>query len=233
MTTMITPPESAVAGPPRLLSIAANLLPPEVIQGRHSRKVRRRVLSCLAVVVVLLGGWYAVAVYQAEAARASLANAQDEVTALRRQQNQFGDLVRAQTQSKAINDELAQLLANDLQWSKLISSLQQAAPSQVKVTGVTGMLATTPNNANPALPQLPGTGGAKVIGTVSLMGNAPSKTTIAAYLDALGEVDGVANPLLNDVNTAEGTVEFTVRLDITAKALGGRHTATTKQSGGK
>jgi Tfp pilus assembly protein PilN len=239
MSTTLTPPERAAAGAGfaeaepadlaqlampdehslRVPDIAADLLPVEVFEARRERQVRRFVLSALAVFTLLLGGWYAVATYQTAAARDALEGAQDDAQRLTRQQRAYADLVTAQTESIAISNQLTALLADDLQWAKLLSSLQDAAPSGVRLTGVTGALATGTATGTPS-PVTP----VNAIGSLNLTGTAGTKALVAAYVDALGKVAGVANPLLGDITAQGTTLSFTVRMDITKAALGGRYT---------
>jgi hypothetical protein len=44
---------------------------------------------------------------------------------------------------------------------------------------------------------------------------------VAAYVDALGKIKGLGNPLLGDMTRQEGLLRFTVRLDLTSAGLGG------------
>jgi hypothetical protein len=41
----------------RIPAVSANLLPVEIIEARHSRKVRRAIVAALAVFVLGLAGW--------------------------------------------------------------------------------------------------------------------------------------------------------------------------------
>ena len=64
-----------------------------------------------------------------------------------------------------------------------------------------------------------------IIGTVTLTGKAANKAAVAAYVDALGGVAGVTNPFPSDVSQDTEGLAFTIRLDITKAALGGRFTS--------
>jgi Tfp pilus assembly protein PilN len=248
MATTLTPPERAPAGAGladaeptnlaplampdehslRVPDIAADLLPVEVFEARRGRQVRRFVLGALAVFTLLLGGWYAVATYQTVVARNALEGAQDDAQRLTLRQRAYADLVTAQAESTAINSQLAALMADDLQWAKLLSSLQDAAPSGVRLTGVTGALSTgTAAGTSTGTP-------ANAIGSLNLTGTAGTKALVAAYVDALGKVAGVANPLLGDITTQGTTLNFTIRMDIMKAALGGRYTkpSTAPSTGG-
>ncbi len=231
----------------RILPIAANLLPPEIAASRRARRTRRIVLLALIVFVALLMGWYVLASHETSTARSDLSRAEDAAQRLVRQQSAYSQVVAIQAESKAIGTQLAALLANDLQWSQLLSSLQKAAPAGVTLTGITSALesgtaaGTAGSTAGAAggtagtTAQLPNLSGGKSIGTVTVTGSSTTKAGVAAYVDALAKVRGVANPLLTDATEQQGHVDFTVGLNITKSALGGRYTPkkTSGASGGQ
>jgi Tfp pilus assembly protein PilN len=231
MTTTLATSQPAVPveGELRILRIAADLLPVEIVESRRTRKVRRIVLAGLVVFAVLLGGWYARASQQTSAARASLSSAEDEALRLLRQQRAFADVVRVQAESQAVRVQLSALLAGDLPWSRLLSSLRRAAPTGVQVSSVTGTVTVGiiggAGDAGAEASRLPDTSGEKSVGTLIVAGSGTDKAAVAAYVDALAELRGLGNPLLGDVTQQDGAVRFTVRLDITGSALGGRYTA--------
>jgi hypothetical protein len=210
----------------RLLSIAADLLPPEIVGSRRTRKVRRLVLSALAAFAVLLAGWYGTAGYQTSLARDDLYRAQTAADRLSRQQKPFAELLGAQAESRAIGAELSALLAGDLQWSRLLSSVRQAAPAGIQLGSVTGGLDSATAGGS-ATSQLPNTSGQKVVGALTVTGSAPGKAAVAGYIDALAQVPGLASPLLDNVIEQNGAVRFTIRVTITGSALGGRYTTPT------
>jgi hypothetical protein len=214
----------------RLLSIAADLLPLEITEAWRGRIVRRIVLIAVAAFAVLLGGWYATAHYQAAEVETGLVQAEDDVRRLAHQQKAFDELVRTQNESKVIGEQLTSLLAQDLQWSTLLSSLQKAAPAGVSVTGITGSL--NPPGGADSTPELSKGSKEKLIGTLTVTGTGSGKQAVAQYADVLAGVPGVAQPLLTDAVEQDEKVMFTIRLDITESALGGRYTKTT-EAGGK
>jgi Tfp pilus assembly protein PilN len=227
-TTLKSPVPAAPAGrAPRIPPIAANLLPVEIIETRRIRKVRGIVVSALVVFALLLGGWFGQARYQTAEARQSLRTAESDVQRLTRQQQAFATVVAVQAESQAIRSDLAVLLANDLRWARLLSSLRKAAPADVQINGAFGSLVSgaTSSGGGSAAPQLPSASGEAPIGTLTVTGSGATKMAVAAYVDALGNLPGLANPLLGDATLQEGAVQFTVRLDITRAALGGRYTS--------
>jgi Tfp pilus assembly protein PilN len=233
MATTLVSPDPAAPTPyaPRTLAIAVNLLPPEIVESRHGRRVRRIVVSALAAFTALLAGWYSLASYQTSVARDDLSSAQRNVERLSRLQKPFAELISAQNESRMINAQLSSLLAGDLQWAHLLSALRAAAPTGVQVATVTGGLASPDGGSGSGSSRLPNTSGQKVVGALAVTGSAPSKATVAEYLDALAKVPGLANPLLDRVTESKTTVEFSLRLDITSPVLGGRYPTTNESKG--
>jgi Tfp pilus assembly protein PilN len=221
------PAELAAAGlrALRVPAIAANLLPVEIVEGRRDRKVRRVVLAALAAFVAVLVAWYGLMTYQTAGARTTLTGVEDDSQGVLRQQRAFADVVSVQAQSKVISSQLAVLLATDLQWPRLLAAVTQSAPAEIALTGVSGALTPKTEAAGPAVIQLPNTSGERKVGTLTVTGLAQTALAVAAYVDALGKIKGLGDPLLGDVTAHDGQLHFTVLVDITASSLGGRYSA--------
>ncbi|GGK57172.1 hypothetical protein Ppa06_15370 [Planomonospora parontospora subsp. parontospora] len=224
MTTTLTPPESGapVLDPFRPLSIAADLLPPEITAARRGHRARAVVLSALAVFAMLLAGWYVVARQQTAEAEDAVAVAQADVQDLIRQQREFSDLVTVRSQAETIGARLSTLLANDLRWATVLSSVRKAAPAGVELVSVNGKV--DERGAEAAGSEQLNTSGEKLVGELSITGTAGGKQAVTEYVDALGGIPGLGNPLLTDVREEESGVGFAVRTDLTEAALGGRYT---------
>ncbi|MGI5169963.1 PilN domain-containing protein [Spirillospora sp. CA-253888] len=208
----------------RVPAIAADLLPPEITDARRNRRVRRAVLTGLAACTALLAVAGGAGVYRTAAARGDLADAERRIQELQHRQQSFGELVRAQQETAATGTRLSALLAEDLSWARLLTELRTAAPSGVRVIGVSASLTSAGRAAPGAAAAAPA--GQRKIGGVTITGSAWSNASAAAYLDALAEVRGVAAPDLTDATRQDGKVRFTLRLDLTSAALGGRHSRT-------
>jgi hypothetical protein len=229
MTTTVTPGQPT-RNPLRPVLIAANLLPPEIIDARRNRRARRLTLAALLLLVVSIGAWYGLVTYQTGMARDEQTAAEDEALRLTAQQRSYKGVVDTQAESAALRTELGALLADDLRWSQLLSSLRAAAPAQLRVRTMVGAVAERVEGeapaANPA-GQLPSTAKDKSIGTITITGTGTTKGQVAEYVDTLATVPGVTDPYLISATVLDGAVDFTVRLDITAAALGGRFAAPT------
>jgi hypothetical protein len=109
-----------------MISIAANLLPYEIVAARSLRKSRRAVISGLVAVLLLLAGWYGVVTAQTMRASDTLRAEEREVARLNKSQSSFADVIAAQARSKAIQAQLSSLLAEDVPWSTVFSEIQAA-----------------------------------------------------------------------------------------------------------
>ena len=228
MTTEVMPIQSAAPerDPLRPVLIAASLLPVEVVDARRARRVRRLVLWALVLLTLAIGGWYGLSRYQTSMANDELVAAEDDAARLTQQQREFADVVRTQSESQAISSQLTTLLADDVRWSTLLASLRTAAPQGVELTGVAARLAEA-DRAGGAAPENAaalGAPAAETIGTIDITGEAGTKPQIAAYVDALSAVPGVADPYLQSANKQDSRFSFTIQLEITKETLGGRYT---------
>jgi Tfp pilus assembly protein PilN len=232
-STQARPPaELAAPGRPlRVPAIAANLLPVEIVESRRERKVRRVVLAALAAFVVVLVAWYGLTTYQTAAARTTLTAVEEDSQAVLRQQRVFADVVSVQGQSKVISSQLAVLLATDLQWPRLLAAVTRSGPAEIALTGVSGRLVPKTDVAARTVVQLPNTSGERKVGTLTISGLARTPVAVAAYVDALGKIKGLGDPLLGGVTAQDGQLHFTVEVDITSSALGGRYSAAAGSGG--
>jgi hypothetical protein len=226
MTTTLTPPGAAgTERNPRMPLVSADLLPAEIVHARLARKVRRAVLTGLVAFTVVLIAWCGIATLQTRHARGDLEAGQAQAATLRAKQQAYNEVISVQAQSAALDARLAELMAKDLQWAALLSAVQQLAPHGVQLTAVTGNLPTESTGASSATVALPNTTGEDVIGKVTVTGTGASKALIAGYVDALSRLAGLGNPVVSGVTFADGALQFTANLDITASMLGGRYTS--------
>jgi Tfp pilus assembly protein PilN len=242
MTTTLAPPETrADFDPLRLLSITANLLPAEITDARRGKKLIRIIAALLVLIVVAVGGWDFHARQQTSSARSGLNSVQEQVTSLQRDQRSYANLLKTKTAGQAITAELTTLMAQDLQWWQLLPALRATAPTGVILTSVYGIVNTTSGDgasSGGGSAALPGITSPNEIGTISIAGTATDKPEIAQFVDALAGVAGLANPYLTTATEGSGaTLQFTVQIEITKSALGGRYsaasTASTATTGGK
>jgi Tfp pilus assembly protein PilN len=219
MTTTLTKsdPETDRRLSHRIPSVAANLLPTEVMEARRSRRVKRTVVVLLVLSVLLLVGWYGFARVQTGLAESELADAKASTERLTKQQDAFAELQQVQNDKAAIDRQLAQLMVNDMAWPALLRDLRAAAPAGLRLTGITVTLDASRTTGA-------GGGGATTaqVAFVTITGVGTSKPQIANYVDALGNVTGVADPFITNVVVSEKGLDFSVKVNVTTALLGGR-----------
>lgn len=236
-TTLPPAPAPGSASPAqtnRFVSIRANLLPTEVADKRRLRQLKRRSGLALVALIVLLAGWYVMAVLQTTSARSDLTSAQHRNRSLLAQEQQYGPVVTAQAASAAIRAQLSQLMVGDVNWKTMLAALRQTAGAGVQLTGVTASIQPTTTAAGTS-----GGGlgvfnqtGKQAVGTLTLSGSAQDKNTVAAFVDRLTKVRGLAAAFPASVSGDKGTATFTVDVIITSDAFGGRYSANSTSTGG-
>jgi Tfp pilus assembly protein PilN len=217
-----TPP--SIEGALRIPPVEANLLPVEIVEARRGRVARRIVVTALVALFLVITGWYGQARYRTSTVADSLQRVEDDAQRVQRQQRDFADLLATRAESQAIETRLSGLVAGDLSWSRLLFSLRTEAPSGVKVTSVVGALFDDAASVEAIATRKEGA----AIGKLTVSGTASTKAALATYVDRLGRVAGLTNPLLTSATEVASVVQFSVQLDITTAALGGRHTSEAK-----
>jgi hypothetical protein len=236
-TTTATPELRTDQEPPRLLSIAANLLPSEITDARRERKLRGFVAAFLVLVLVGLVGWDVLARRGSSTASTALAQAQAQTVTLQSQQKSFADLNKVKAADKAITTELNTLMAKDMAWYTLLPQFHAAAPAGVTITNVQVTLAAAdPSSATSGTGtsnggSFPGLTSSAQIGTVVVVGTASDKPHIATYLEHLAKIKGVADVYFSSAITEKDSYQFTINMELTSAVLGGRYANTTPTTG--
>jgi Tfp pilus assembly protein PilN len=230
------PPDARISPvqPNRFVAIRANLLPPEIADKRRLRQLKRRSGIALLAIVALLAGWYVLAMLQTSSAHSDLTSAQHRNRSLLTQEQQFGPVVTAQAASAAIHAQLALLMVGDVNWKTMLAALRQTASGGVQVTAVTAAIqptAATGNTTGGGLGVLNQTG-KQPVGTLTISGTAPDKNAVAAFVERLAKVTGLASPFPASVSGDKSTVTFTADVIITSDAFGGRYSANSTSTGG-
>jgi type IV pilus assembly protein PilM len=219
----------------RIPSLAADLLPDEVVEARRAGRARTRVLAAVGAFTVLVGAWYGVARVQTSDAQDALDATTAQAQDLQRQQHAYAGLIGTQASIAAVHGQLKGLMADDLSWRAVLAQLDAAAPAGVELSAITTTLNSGVAGAEGAQTNaLPSMSGRKVIGKLTVTGFGTDKPAIAAYLDALAKLSIVDSPLLTDVIRESEGLRFTAQLNVTTAALGGRFTTNTgaDQAGG-
>jgi hypothetical protein len=230
MTSTVTSSDLKVdRDPMRVLSIAANLLPIEIIDARRANKTRWLVVVLLMILLGSLVAWDVAARQRTSSAQSSLADLQDQAKAVNRQANlpAYQGINAAKNQTAAINGQLNELMTQDLPWWQVTPAMSAAAATaHVVITDFNGSLdsampgtATTPAAGSA---QVPGVAGPESIAQVRINGEAANKPSIALFLDALAKTTGFTDPYLTGAVAENGGYHFTVQVEVTTAYFKGR-----------
>ena len=134
MTTTLMPLDPAMTPQrsTRILTIAANLLPAEIVAARRARRTRGWVIVVVAVVAVLCAAWFAWRCSRSSAADEELAAATtDGGRTCSATSGSSPRPLEVQADTEAAQRQLAAVMANDLDWAALLATLRNAgAPSR-------------------------------------------------------------------------------------------------------
>lgn len=218
----LTGPLSPDHQPWPLFAVAADLAPAEVAQARHERTLRLVAAAIVAVAIVVTAGWSALAFQQTASARGQLQGKQAQYLALQHQQAGFGQLVTDQATIGALTAQLHQLMTSDTTWGTLLPAVRSAAPAGVGIGSIAGSLTAASNSPTTPTSTAP-VGNSAAIGSLTVSGTAADQATVAGFADALGRLPGLANPFVANTTEQPGAgFQFTIQLDVTRAALGGR-----------
>jgi type II secretory pathway pseudopilin PulG len=228
-TTALMPVDPSVSPQQaaRVLTIRADLLPPEIRDGRRSRRIRSLIVIVVLLIVAAIGAWYWQAADAKKIADQEYEETFQTLTTTRAAQktDEFKALVEYQDGDEALKTELTAVLANDLSWTNLINLIGDEAEAQdVGITEITGGLVA----------KVAGTEPDGTVGSLDISGVAEDKRRIANYVNALGDLKHVTNPFVTSVTKEKenNVYSFSITVAITDKALCGRFT-TKCPSGGK
>ncbi|GIF41022.1 PilN domain-containing protein [Actinoplanes xinjiangensis] len=229
-TTALMPVDPSVSPQQaaRILTIRADLLPPEIRDGRRSRRIRSLIVFVVLLVVAAVGAWYWQTTVAKETADQDYEATFQDLTDTRAAQktDEFRALVEYQDGGETLKTELTAVLADDLSWTNLINLIrEEARKEKVTLTELNASLAEKTEGAQDT---------SGVIGTLNISGTAKDKRVIADFVNKLGSLQHVTNPFVTNANKDKtlNHYSFTATVAVTYKALCGRFT-TKCPSGGK
>jgi hypothetical protein len=215
--------------------VVANLIPPEVLQTRRVRALRKLVAYALCVLVLIAGVGYGFAFYRSHQAADALAAEQSRTSQLLVQQKRYADVTLLQGSVAGVHTELSHLLASDVDVSALLASILRQLPpgatvSQLAVTmsGPTGRQATT--NLATGSGSLD-TSGHPHIGLITITGQAARVPDVSTLVDRLSTLPGFIDPYPTSNTTNDKGTLFTVQFSINDSLLSHRYDVASKTGG--
>jgi hypothetical protein len=215
--------------------IVANLIPPEVLQARRVRAVRKLVAYLLCVLVLLAGLGYGFAFFRSQQAAEALAAEQSRTAQLLVQQKRYADVTLLQSSVAGVRTELSQLLKSDVDMSALVTSVLRQLPPGASVSQL-AVTMTPPEGQQPTVNPASGTGaldtsGRAHIGLITITGQAPRVSDVSTLVDRLGAMRGFIDPYPTANTTNDKGTLFTIQFSINDSLLSHRYD-NAAQSGG-
>jgi type IV pilus assembly protein PilN len=231
MTTITEPRElwSTMPG----WGIVANLLPPEVLQARRVRAVRKGIVILLCALLVLAGAGYAYAYLQSRSAAQSLAAEQARTSQLLVEQNKYSGVTQIQGDVAHVQKQLTTLMKSDVDVPNLLGRVLSKLPAGASVSqmilNISVPSTTAPPTANGTTSL--DTSGQTHIGTMAITGTARTLIDVSTFVDAIGVLPGVVDPFPTANAESNKGATFTLQLTLTDQLLS--HRFDTTSPGGK
>jgi type II secretory pathway pseudopilin PulG len=206
-----------VGGEPRV-----HLLPSDVVGRKKSKALRRRMLTLLVLVLIVVAGAYGAVTLSLASAQSALQTAQARTAVLLQQQAKYGQIVKVKSDIGSIQTNQKTATAQEILWQPFVKNLGATLPADAIITVFTGSIDSPfASSADAAIP-LQGPHIATVDVTVLM-----TQGEIAPWLDALPKLKGFVDAVPDSVtSTNDTTYTVVVTLHLNEKALSGRFAKT-------
>jgi hypothetical protein len=231
MSTMVAPQKvwSTMPG----WGIYADLTPPELVNSRRLKSLRKAIVAALVALLVLCAGGYVLAARKHAAASGELDSVQAQTAQLQANASRYAVVTKIQGTVTDVQAKVATLMSGDVDLVKLIAQIRSSLPPTmtIKQEAVTITIAASAGAQASASGTGLDTSGRPQIGTVTVSGAAKSMDDLSVYVDALKVIPGVVDVLpLSNVTDATG-VQYNLSLGLTDVLLS--HRFDTSKNGSK
>jgi len=215
--------------------IVANLIPPEVLQARRVRAIRKLVAYALCVLVLIAGVGYGLAWFHSQQAADTLAAEQSRTSQLMVQQKRYADVTLLESSVAGVRTELSQLLANDVDMPALMASILDQLPAGTTVSQL-AVTMSAPQGAKATINLATGiaaldTSGRQHIGLISITGQAARVSDVSTLVDRLSALPGFIDPYPTSNTTNDKGTLFTVQFSINDRLFSHRYDVSSKTGG--
>jgi hypothetical protein len=216
-----------------------NLLPLEIVQGRAFRRTQIMLATLVGGAVVLAAAGVIWAQSGVGSAKDELTGAQSAVVAAQAEQAKYASVPQIAAQLDKATLARSTAMAEDVLWYRPLNDLVGALPSGASLTTISAALSTTSATAasgatatDPITPL--GIGSVNLAGTAVGSDQKSAYAEVAAYIDAVEKVHGLAynhlqtgsltQTAVSSTGTITYSVAFTMTVTVDSDALSGRYT---------
>lgn len=210
--------------------IYADLTPPELMADRRVRSLRVWIAIALVLVVAGVALAYDHARGQVRAAEEAVTAEQATAQALRDQQQQFTGVLTLQATVDKAKQDLAALLASDVNVDALLGEIWDALPDGMTISQIAVSVPdqisgkSTSGARGDSGPAALDTSDASHIGTITLAGTGTTIDDLPAFIDALGTLDGVFSPYpTSNQRSDDGGTSYSLQFTLTDALLTHRY----------
>jgi len=208
--------------------IAADLIPPELINARRLKVLRKLLALGVGALLIACAGGYYLAARENSSATSALASVQDRTAQLQGVGRGYADVILIQGSVRQVRAQIAQLMTGDVDLAALMGELRSNLPATMTITEETiavrtaGVAGADSGAAAGGLD----TSGLPRIGTVTIRGTGQTLDDLPDYVDRLNTVSGLVDvlPIANSLAGATGT-DFTITMGLTSALLSHRFDA--------
>jgi type IV pilus assembly protein PilN len=176
-----------------------NLLPPEIMADRRFRMLQRRLVIGGVAVVALCAAAVVWAQLGVSGAQSDLAAIQAQGTALRAQQAKYAGVPLTLAELDRVKAAREAALGSDVAWYRFLSDLAINTPPDTELSSVVITMSGKTTLTAATDPLSPAG-----LGVVKVTGQAVRFTDVAAWLDAVDQVHGLAGSGLQLASKSDG-----------------------------
>jgi hypothetical protein len=206
--------------------ISVDLTPPEVLDARRARVLKRLIGLGLVLVTVVCAGVTLMALNDKSATQGTYDAAQARTTELEAGAGAYVEVTMLSAVASQIAAQVATLMENDVDFVQLMALIRIGLPPHVQITNEAILLAPaeTPvpapaDAADPASADAPTaapvSAGPTIIGSVSLAGTGNVIGDLAPFVATLNHVPGVVDVLPTSTIQTDTGMSFTLSMNIT------------------
>lgn len=200
-----------------------DLTPPELVNARHLKRLRRWILVALVAAAVLVAAAYGFGMLRQQRSQANLAGVQAQTAGLTQQQQQYGQAIQIEAKTDQLTAELTTLTAGSVDAAALLARIPAALPPTMTITqlNATADAAGSAKGAAAASGSADSldTSGATPIGTLTITGAGQSIGDLPNFVARLGTVPGFADVIPASNQVADGKATYTVNLTLTDQLM--------------
>lgn len=197
-----------------------NLLPPEIGEARRFKALQVGLAGAMLGVVAVCGAAYAITAGHVAEASDSLVAEEARTPALQAAQSRYAEVPAVLAQVTTAEQMQQAATAYDIAWYSYLDQVAVKAPQDITLTQLTFTVVPPAEQVADAAASTDPSA-VSGVGTVQIIGEAPSQSAVATWLEQLGTVPGFAAPALTGTTLAQdtGIVTFTTTATVTDDAL--------------